>query len=1368
LSALALVLVLVPILVLAGPPAIGEEARRGLPSDPGGLPSSPGRLPGGARGLDPAVRRAGADEAWLQTVTARLAREEYDATSSPEGIQAPNRAHNLRTSFRERGRIEVAPRAGAEPSDAAGAGSWGFVWTTTRVGRLGALRSAAGDAAGPETDGSRVTYRRPGFDEWYENSSKGIEQGFTLHASPAGEGPLCLVGRIEGSLHAELREQGAAVVLLDEQGNSVLRYGELHVWDSAGAEIPSRLGLEASDLVIIVEDAEASYPLTIDPLMTSPAWTEGGDQDAARFGCSVATAGDVNGDGFSDVIVGAKGYDNGHLSEGSAFVYHGSASGLGTTAAWSAESNQADARFGNSVATAGDVNGDGFSDVIIGAEYYSNPETDEGRVFVYHGSADGLAPTPAWTAESDQQSAFFGASVSTAGDVNGDGFSDVVVGAPLYDHGQFAEGRAYVYHGSVTGLAEAPAWTAENNQAEAEFGASVAMAGDVNGDGFSDLIVGAARYDNGQSNEGRAYVYHGSAGGLGVAPAWTAENDQAEAEFGTSVATAGDVNGDGYSDVIVASPLFDFFQTDEGRAYVYHGSVTGLALTAAWTVESNQDLAYFGASVATAGDVNGDGYSDVIVGAIGSDGNRGRAFAYQGSAAGLATTAAWTASADQTGGRFGVSVATAGDVNGDGLSDVIVGADGIDFVGENDGWAFAYHGSTAGLATAAGWTAESNQADAEFGVSVGTAGDVNGDGYSDVIVGAHRYDQGQVDEGRVFVYHGSAPGLSTAPAWSAEGDQAGALFGSTVGTAGDVNGDGYSDVIVGARQFDNGQNDEGRAFVYHGSISGLAAGAAWTTESNQDGANLGSSVASAGDVNGDGYSDVIVGAHAYDNGQSDEGRAFVYHGSVTGLATAPAWTAESNQANAFFGISVATAGDVNGDGFSDAVIGAYQYDNGQSNEGGAFVYHGSIAGLSTAPAWTAESNQASALFGEVASAGDVNGDGFSDVIVGAFLYSNGETGEGRAFVYHGSVTGLAAGAAWTAEANQISARFGASVATAGDVNGDGFSDIVVGAPFYDNGEDDEGRAFAYCGSMAGLATAPAWTAESNQVEASLGISVATAGDVNGDGYSDVVVGARAFDSVESNEGRAFVHYGNGGTGGRRRVPRQQRTDGVTDIALLGRSDSETQFRIRCDMLSFYGRTRVQMEQEVKPRGVSFDGLNLVPGNFFDTGSDGVISFNRLVSGLTPDTKYHWRVRAKYDLVKTPFQHNGPWVHIPLNGWNETDLSTGGTTSAAPRDGGAVAASGTGFDLFAASANPASGGCEVGLALGRRAHIRAEVVDVAGRRVAVLVDDALYDRGAYVLKWDGRDGHGSRAAAGVYFICVRSGDATRVRKAVLTR
>ncbi len=237
------------------------------------------------------------------------------------------------------------------------------------------------------------------------------------------------------------------------------------------------------------------------------------------------------------------------------------------------------------------------------------------------------------------------------------------------------------------------------------------------------------------------------------------------------------------------------------------------------------------------------------------------------------------------------------------------------------------------------WTAEGNEAGANFGMSVGTAGDVNGDGYDDVIVGASEYNNGQNGEGRAFVYHGSASGLSTTANWTAEGDHISAQFGNSVGTAGDVNGDGYDDVIVGAGNAAHGSSQDG-AFVYHGSAGGLATAADWTAESNQAEAHFGYSVGTAGDFNGDGYDDVVVGAIYYDNGQIDEGRAFVYFGSAGGLAATPYWTPESDQAGANFGMSVGTAGDVNGDGYDDGIGGAPFFHHGEEYEGMAVVFHG--------------------------------------------------------------------------------------------------------------------------------------------------------------------------------------------------------------------------------------------------------------------------------------------------------------------------------------------------------------------------------------------------------------------------------------------
>ena len=424
------------------------------------------------------------------------------------------------------------------------------------------------------------------------------------------------------------------------------------------------------------------------------------------------------------------------------------------------------------------------------------------------------------------------------------------------------------------------------------------------------------------------------------------------------------------------------------------------------------------------------------------------------------------------------------------------------------------------------WIAEGDQAAAEFGYSVGTAGDVNGDGYDDVIVGAPRYDNGVYREGAVFVFHGSPTGLSTSSNWTVGSQQTGARFGSSVGTAGDVNGDGYDDVIVGAYEYNNGQTKAGAVFVFHGSDTGLSTTLNWTLVSDQGSANLGISVGTAGDVNNDGYADVIVGAQWYTNDQKNEGAAFVFHGSETGLSTTADWMSEGDQASACFGASVGTAGDVNGDGYSDVIVGAHKYDNGQEDEGAVFAFYGSDSGLSTSHNWMAEGDHAGAQFGDsVGTAGDVNSDGYADVIVGAPLYDDEQANEGAVFVFHGSGAGLSASANWTAESAQEGALFGTSVGTAGDVNGDGYSDIIVGAYRFDDDEPDEGAAFVFHGSAAGLSASANWTAEGDKADVWFGYTAGTAGNVNGDSYADVIVGAPQYRHETEIRGWALGCYG---------------------------------------------------------------------------------------------------------------------------------------------------------------------------------------------------------------------------------------------------
>ncbi|MBV6513050.1 MAG: hypothetical protein FMNOHCHN_02575 [Ignavibacteriaceae bacterium] len=1200
------------------------------------------------------------NSSWYSSVIGNLKAEEYNINFNQEymAYQSPNRSQNLRFIYHNDG-FTAKPRllkiplydinnrsVTEEEKEYREIADWKIRFKLAGYGRKNDIKTFSGNEFSVIKNTAKIEDKD--FAITYHNSEEGMRQDFIVKHESPGEGLLRVAITLETDLR--LRVGADALAFTDSQGEEKMKYSRLKVFDNNGDILPAHFEKKnENEFVIAVNDMNAEYPITIDPLSTTANWTAESDQDYAYFGASVSTAGDVNGDGYSDVIVGASRYDNGESNEGCAFVFHGSASGLSATANWTAESNQADAYLGQSVYTAGDVNGDGYSDVIVGANYFDNGQTNEGRAFVYHGSASGLSATANWTAESNQVSAYLGQSVSTAGDVNGDGYSDVAVGAFALANPSTDEGRAYVYHGSASGVSSTANWTIESNLSNTKFGSSVSTAGDVNGDGYSDLIVGAHFYSNGQTNEGRVYVYHGSASGLSTSANRMLESNLAGAYFGTSVCTAGDVNGDGYSDVIVGAPNYTNGQSLEGRAYVYHGSATGLNATASWTIESNQSQALFGYSVSTAGDINGDGYGDVIVGAYffdnGQD-NEGSAFVYHGSASGLSATANWTAESNQGLANLGYSVATAGDVNGDGYSDVIVGAYNYDNNESNEGRAYVYHGSASGLATTSNWTAESNQTNAYLGYSVATAGDVNGDGYSDVIVGARRYDYFTVDDGRAFVYHGSPNGLSTSADWSAGVSQDNARFGSSVSTAGDVNGDGYSDVIVAA----NSQYD-GKAYIYHGSASGLSASANWSAAAGfQPNANFGVSVSTAGDVNGDGYSDVIVGADNYFVNWGGEGKVFVYHGSASGASTTANWTAEGELEYSYFGGSVSNAGDVNGDGYSDVIVGAIWSDYGDAEEGAAFVYHGSAGGLSAIPNWRGESNQANAHFGiSVSTAGDVNGDGYSDVIVGAYNFDDFESNEGIAFVYHGSSNGLLSNSSWNSQSNQVNAHYGVSVSTAGDVNGDGFSDVIIGAHSYDNGQTDEGKAFVYYGSKNGLSTTVNWTAESNQASAYFGYSVSSAGDVNGDGYSDVIVGAYLYDNSITDQGSAFVFYGNEGTGLRKTL-QQYQPSSSTVLGPNGLTGAVGQVRLNSFGKSPFGRADGKLVWEYKRTGQPFgnNASSSGEGSFTDLGTTLTgIEITNDVSGITAGYNYRWRARVKYSPVNNPFQVYSPWRYYEV-------------------------------------------------------------------------------------------------------------------------
>jgi hypothetical protein len=287
----------------------------------------------------------------------------------------------------------------------------------------------------------------------------------------------------------------------------------------------------------------------------------------------VAAAGDVNGDGYGDILVGAPLYES---SKGKVYLYLGSENGPRAVPDWTYVCESPDSTCGYALSTAGDANQDGYNDILIGAPAFDSPETNEGAVLFFFGWPGGPTDTPDWITEGDQQEAWFGVSVAGGGDVDGDGYDDILIGSSLFDRDEDHPdlGAAFLYLGSPAGPANQPRWRAFGSESYAGFGRSVQLGGDFNQDGFDDILVGAYKYgqngEDSQPDEGAAYLFAGSRAGAWPTPNWAVYGEKAETEFGFSVASAGDVDGDAGTDILIGAPLYKYDEkTVMGRAFLY-------------------------------------------------------------------------------------------------------------------------------------------------------------------------------------------------------------------------------------------------------------------------------------------------------------------------------------------------------------------------------------------------------------------------------------------------------------------------------------------------------------------------------------------------------------------------------------------------------------------------------------------------------------------------------------------------------------------------------------------------------------------------------------------------------------------------------
>ncbi len=466
---------------------------------------------------------------------------------------------------------------------------------------------------------------------------------------------------------------------------------------AAGALTPASAGLPGPNAQLggegnaphggtLTPGAAAGSPEILDDVADVPARALTGASDLDHAGMAMVAAGDLNGDGLGDLAYTTR-------NPWSVNVVVGERAAMPLAPARTLKGSPGEL-FGVRLAGGGDLNGDGHDDLAVVVGVPRSDGTTVWHVEVIMGESTRLLGNQRQTITAPAFATTFAAGVDIVADVDGDGFDDLLVSANT-PPGATAGGWCWLFAGSADGLDGTPAW-AYQGPAGTAFGALATGAGDLNGDGLGDFVVTTGGVSS-PSGYGSIFIFYG-ARQLLIAEPTVRDGEQRDDGFGASVA-ATDVNGDQKADLVVGAPRFDQSAEvpDVGKAYAIHGSASGVA--PGWaSVRAGASGQGYATTVAAVGDLNGDGYGDVVVGAptASADGpfTNGQFFAYFGSASGLATSYDFTEAGAAGNDLYGAVAAGPGDLDGDGMDDLAVSAPGRDVAGHADaGAVYLYAGA---------------------------------------------------------------------------------------------------------------------------------------------------------------------------------------------------------------------------------------------------------------------------------------------------------------------------------------------------------------------------------------------------------------------------------------------------------------------------------------------------------------------------------------------------------------------------------------------------------------------------------------------------------------------------------------------------